>query len=136
MLNKIVQLLFLMLISSLFFFCKSNQVNKNNSKNNDEIITFESHKIVKEIYNKNKSKLLILNYVEGNSPVVTFNYQVIDVKTKKELKKGVFTGEKMEWLDESSLKGTPYVGIIEKENDLIIGENTPTKKRYITIKID
>ncbi|PQJ68983.1 hypothetical protein [Polaribacter butkevichii] len=111
-------------------------MNKNNSKKKDEIITFESHKIVKEIYNQNKSKLLILKYVEGKSPVITFNYQVIDVKTKRELKKGVFTGEKMEWLDESSLKCTPYIGIIEKENDVIIEENTPTKKRYITIKID
>ncbi len=136
MLNKTIRLFFLMLISSLFFFCKSNQVNKNNSKKKDEIITFNDHKVVKEIYNQNKSKLLILNYVTTKNPVITFNYQVLDVKTKKELKKGVFIGEKMEWLDESSLKCTPYIGMIEKENDVIIEENTPKKKRYTTIKIN
>lgn len=135
MLNKIIKFTFLILVSSLFFFCKSNNVNKQNTKNN-QIITFQDKEITDKIYNQDKSKVLILQYTSTKSPVITFKYQVVDVKTNKELKKGVFTGEKMEWLDKNTLKCKPYTGMIKKESDEIITESIPTKQKYVFIKID
>ena len=61
MLNKTIQLFFLMLVSSLFFFCKSNNVSKQNTKNN-QIITFQDKEITDKVYNQDKSKVLMLQY--------------------------------------------------------------------------
>ncbi len=135
MLNKTIQLFFLMLVSSLFFFCKSNNVSKQNTKNN-QIITFQDKEITDKVYNQDKSKVLMLQYTSTKNPVITFKYQVVDVKTNKELKKGVFTGEKMEWLDNTTLKCTPHIGMVQKQSDEVLLESVPTKKKYIFIKID
>ena len=135
MLNKIVQLFFLILISILFFFCKSNNVSKQNIKKN-EIITFENSEIINKVYNQDKSKVLILKYISTKNPIITFKYQVIDTETNKELKKGTFTGEKIEWLDKKTLKCTPYIGMVKKESDEVLLESVPNKKKYIFIKID
>ncbi len=135
MLNKTIQLFFLMLVSSLFFFCKSNNVSKQNTKNN-QIITFQDKEITDKVYNQDKSKVLMLQYTSTKNPVITFKYQVVDVKTNKELKKGIFTGEKMEWLDNTTLKCTPHIGMVQKQSDEVLLESVPTKKKYIFIKID
>jgi len=99
-----------------------------------EVILEKNEKELK-IYNEKKSKLLILRFSVNKSPVVTYNYQVIDVKTQKELKKGVFVGTKLEWLDNNTLKGTPHVGMVQKENDEILDKKTNRTPKYITIKI-
>jgi hypothetical protein len=135
MLNKTIQLFFLMLVSSLFFFCKSNNVSKQNTKNN-QIITFQDKEITDKVYNQDKSKVLILQYTSTKNPAITFDYQVVDVETNKELKKGIFTGEKMEWLDNTTLKCTPHIGMVQKQSDEVLLESIPTKKKYIFIKID
>ncbi|MFT5256671.1 MAG: hypothetical protein ACI8VJ_000563 [Polaribacter sp.] len=135
MFKKIILHLFLVIFSSLFFFCKTNIVLKKEEIKNEEI-TFQEKQTVDEKYNQDKSKLLILSSISNKNPVITFNYRVIDTQTKKELKKGVFIGQSISWLDKTTLKCMPYVGMIQKEDDLILdGEkkNTPT---YITIKIN
>ncbi|MGB0880575.1 MAG: hypothetical protein ACPGTO_08420 [Polaribacter sp.] len=130
-----MQLLFLSLISSLFFFCKTNNVH-HKGQENKEIITFESKEKTTVIYNENKSKILILNYTTNKSPVITFKYQVVDATTKEELKKGVFIGEKIEWLDNTTLKCTPHIGMIQKQDDVILKDSTTKNTQYIIIKID
>jgi hypothetical protein len=135
MFKKIILHLFLVIFSSLFFFCKTNIVLKKEEIKNEEI-TFQEKQTVDEKYNQDKSKLLILSSISNKNPVITFNYRVIDTQTKKELKKGVFIGQSISWLDKTTLKCMPYVGMIQKEDDLILDgkkKNTPT---YITIKIN
>jgi hypothetical protein len=135
MFKKIILLLFLVIFSSLFFFCKTNIVRKKEELKKEEI-TFKEKQMVDEKYNQDKSKLLILSYVFNRNPVIIFNYRVIDTQTKKELKKGVFTGQSISWLDKTTLKCMPYIGMIQKEDDLILSgesKNTPT---YVTIKIN
>ncbi|WP_166383603.1 hypothetical protein [Polaribacter sp. 11A2H] len=110
-------------------------MSKQNTKNN-QIITFQDKEITDKVYNQDKSKVLMLQYTSTKNPVITFKYQVVDVKTNKELKKGVFTGEKMEWLDNTTLKCTPHIGMVQKQSDEVLLESVPTKKKYIFIKID
>ncbi|MCG1034927.1 hypothetical protein [Polaribacter sargassicola] len=128
------QLFFIAILFISFFSCKTNKVHSKNKTDNKEIISEKNEKELK-VYNEEKSKILILKFTINKSPIVTYNYQVIDVKTQKELKKGVFVGAKLEWLDNNTLKGTPHVGMIQKENDEILDENLNTKPKYITIKI-
>jgi hypothetical protein len=100
-------------------------------------ITFLSKDVVKEIYNQDKTLLLILKYkVDGNLPT-TFNYKVIDVKTKEEKKEGIFIGSKIEWQDNKSLKCTKHIGMVKKDDEnLLTGEKTETTKNYIVITIN
>jgi hypothetical protein len=135
MFKKIILLLFLVLFSSLFFFCKTNIVQKKEETKKEEI-TFQEKQTVEEKYNQDKSKLLILNYVLNKNPVITFKYKVIDAQTKKELKKGVFTGQSISWLDKTTLKCMPHVGMIQKEDDLILDGEKKKTPTYITIKIN
>ena len=128
-------LIILTIISSLFVFCKTKKVDEYNVDQKD-IITSGSKKTTEKIYNNDKSKLLILEYTLNKNPIITYNYSVINAKTKEELKKGVFTGEKIEWLNNDTLKCTPYVGMIKKENDQILEKGKDQKINYITIKIN
>lgn len=128
-------LMILTIISSLFVFCKTKKVDEYNVDKKD-IITSGSKKTTEKIYNNDKSKLLILEYTLNKNPIITYNYSVINAKTKEELKKGVFTGEKIEWLNNDTLKCTPYVGMIKKENDQILEKGKDQKINYITIKIN
>lgn len=128
-------LIILTIISSLFVFCKTKKVDEYNVDQKD-IITLGSKKTTEKIYNNDKSKLLILEYTLNKNPIITYNYSVINAKTKEELKKGVFTGEKIEWLNNDTLKCTPYVGMIKKENDQVLEKGKDQKINYITIKIN
>jgi hypothetical protein len=79
-------------------------------------IVFQTQKVTKEIHSADKSKILILSYLENMETRIDFTYKVISAKTKKELISGKFTGIKMDWFTNNSLKGYLYQGIIEKEN--------------------
>ena len=133
MLKKTLQLFILTLFSGVFLCCKAVNIYENKKERPP---TFKESKITKELYNQDKSKLLILNYVINKSPIISFNYKVVDTKTKKELKKGVFIGEKIEWLGATPLKCTKHVGMIQKEDDRILFSEAKENRNYITIKIN
>jgi hypothetical protein len=135
MYNKKSLIICIIIISSLFTFCKTKKV-KDSSMDNQEEIIFNTKKTTDNIYNANKSMMLILDYTLGKNPIITYSYQVIDAKTKKELKKGVFTGDKIEWLDNNTLKCTPYIGMTIRENDQVIEGSKNENVKYITIKIN
>ncbi|WP_288955148.1 hypothetical protein [uncultured Polaribacter sp.] len=79
-------------------------------------ITFSEKNVVKEIYNAKKSMLLVLNYKSGMNQPITFNYKVLDLPSKEIIKTGVFIGNKIEWLDNTSLKCYEHTGMIQKED--------------------
>ena len=135
MLKNLRRLLFLILFSGLFFFCKSNDLQ---GKKKNKQPTFIENKTSREVYNQDKSKILILNYSIHISPIITYNFKVVDSRTKKELKKGVFVGEKVEWLDNSTLKCTKHIGMIQKQDDRIPSSDNKknTSNNYITVKIN
>ena len=135
MYNKKMIIIFTIIISCLFTFCKTKKV-KDSSMDNQEEIIFTTKKTTDSIYNANKSKILILEYTRGKNPIITYSYRVIDAKTKKEFKKGIFTGDKIEWLDNNTLKCTPYIGMAIKESDQVIEGTKNEKVKYITIKIN
>jgi hypothetical protein len=97
---------------------------------NENPIIVNSKQITKEILSPDKSKELILSYVQDINPRITFNYRVLDVKTNKEIYKGTFIGLKLEWYDNSSLKGYLYQGM--ETND----EDKKSSKNYNIIKIE
>ena len=104
-----------------------------NKEEQENKITFQSKDVTKELYNQDKTLLLILKYkADGNLPT-TFNYKVIDVKTKEKKKEGVFIGSKIEWQDNTSLKCFVHKGIIQKE-DLLDSEKN-NSNNYIIIEI-
>lgn len=101
-----------LLASFVFISCKSKKMEKKEASK----IVFQSQKVTKEIHSPDKSKILILSYLEDMNVTTDFDYKVISLKNKKELTSGKFTGVKMEWFTNESLKGYLYQGIIEKEN--------------------
>tara|TARA_B110000902_G_scaffold249687_1_gene308108 strand:- start:196 stop:603 length:408 start_codon:yes stop_codon:yes gene_type:complete len=111
-------------IFNVLVFCKAKDVNDHNVEKIKIIISKET---TDKIFSFDKTKILILTYKMDKSPIIKFNYQVIDTDTKKELKKGVFVGEKMEWLDATTLKCTKHVGMIQKEDDQILSPETKNK---------
>jgi hypothetical protein len=119
-------------IFNVLVFCKAKDVNDHNVEKIKIIISKET---TDKIFSFDKTKVLILTYKIDKSPIIKFNYQVIDTDTKKELKKGVFTGVKIEWLDNNALKCEPYVGI-EVENSKLFKRNIKKQINYITIKIN
>lgn len=130
---KYIQFLTLIFLVSTISNCKSKDLK--NTKEETKT-TFLAKNTSEEIYNPNKSLLLILNYnIDGNLPT-TFNYEVMDVKTKIQKKKGVFVGTKMQWLDNTSLKCHLYVGMIQQEPDEYSETNDDNStKDYTIIKI-
>jgi hypothetical protein len=136
MLRKSIIIVSLVVYSSLFFFCKSNTSNKEVPKKNT-VVTFKEQEVTTQIYNDDKSMLLVLNYVIEKSPIITYSYKVIDLKTREELKKGVFIGQKIEWLDRSSLKCIHHVGMVRKEDDqLLLTGKDRSNMNYTVIKIN
>ena len=105
-------LCYTMVVASLFFSCKSKKMNE---KDTPQII-FQNQNITKELPSPDKTKLLILSYLEDMNATTDFEYKVISYKTKKELISGKFTGIKMEWFNNESIKCYLYQGMIEKEN--------------------
>ncbi|MFY9243415.1 MAG: hypothetical protein WAO74_10330 [Polaribacter sp.] len=85
-------------------------------KNEETEIVFNEKKVTKEIQSPDKSKLLVLTYLEDMNARKDFDYKIIDLKSKKELLTGTFTGIKMEWYTNDSIKGYLFQGMIEKEN--------------------
>ena len=130
--KKYILTLITIIVLSSFINCKSKKIDKK------EEITFQEKQTVDEKYNQDKSKLLMLSYVTHKSPVISYNFKVVDSKTKKVLKKGVFVGEKIEWLDATTLKCTKHVGMIQKEEDHILSPETEKKTamNYIIIHIN
>jgi hypothetical protein len=102
--------------------CKSNKTSEV-KKVNDTNIIFETKEIEEKILNDNKTLVLVLNYNQTKNLPIKFDYSVIELSSNKVLKKGAFTGLKMEWYDLYKIKGYLYEGIIKKEDD-IIDENT------------
>ena len=106
----------LLIILSLFFIlsnfsCKSKKMDKKEIE-----VEKNLNKTTKEILSPDKSKKLVLVYVEGFNPRIEFSYSVLNTKTKKELLKGSFTGLKMEWNNNNSIKGYLFQGMVP-END-------------------
>lgn len=101
-----------LLVASVFISCKSKKMDKNK----DIKIVFNEQKVIKEIHSPDRSKLLILTYLEDMNARKDFDYKVIDIKTKKELIIGTFRGVKIEWRTNNNLKGYLFQGMIEKEN--------------------
>lgn len=112
-----------MIVASLFFSCKSKKMNEKDTTQ----ITFQNKKVLKELRSPDKTKLLVLSYLEDMNAPTDFDYKVISFKTKKELISGKFTGIKMEWFTSESIKGYLYQGTIETENP---------KEDFKIIKID
>ena len=103
---------FTILAASIFISCKSKKMDKQEAPK----IVFQQQKVIKELHSPDKSKILILSYLEDMNATTNFDYKVISLKSKKEVKSGKFTGVKIEWFTNESLKGYLYQGIIEKEN--------------------
>lgn len=110
--NKYIFILIITITFSLFFNCKSKKMDKNEETE----IVFNEKKVTKEIQSPDKSKLLVLTYLEDMNARKDFDYKIIDLKSKKELLTGTFTGIKMEWYTNDSIKGYLFQGMIEKEN--------------------
>ncbi|WP_439132056.1 hypothetical protein [Polaribacter sp.] len=133
--NTKKKLLVFTIICCSFIFCKTKKVNETNMQENK--LTTTNKKITTDkVYNFDKSKVLILKYIVDKNPIIKYNYKVIDVKTQKELKEGVFTGDKIEWLDNNTLKCTPYVGMVKKDDDRVLENTTKNNVNFITIKVN
>ena len=127
--NKI-KIFFIIVITTLFASCKTKKLN------NNVIVNSNQNKTIDTVYNSDKSMILILDYFVTKNPIITYNYSVIDSKTKKELIKGVFTGDTIEWLNKDTLKCKPYVGMIKKESDVVLRKKQDQKTKYITIQMN
>ena len=93
-------------------------------------IVINSKQVTKELLSMDKSKILVLIFIEDINPQKNFTYTVLDAKTKKEVLKGAFLGIKMEWNDNFSIKGYLYQGIVTSEN------NEKDSNQYKIIKIN
>lgn len=131
MLKKPLQILSLVIIFSSFLFCKTKKIN--DDMDNKDKITFTNKEKTTQVYSQNKSKVLVLNYVLSKNPVITYNYKVIDAKTKEELISGAFSGIKMEWNDNESIKGYKYVGMAEGHGDEILTRGKKIQNKNITV---
>lgn len=126
--HKYLFITIILIVIVSFFNCKTKKVNEKNM-NNQEINAGSNKEVTEEIFNADKTKLLILKYELIKNPIIKYSYQVMDVKSNKELKKGVFAGEKIEWLDNNTLRCRPYVGMVKANNDI-------DEINYIIIKVD
>ncbi|WP_211290317.1 hypothetical protein, partial [Polaribacter gangjinensis] len=97
---------------TIFTNCKSKMIQTTDKKE----IVIQNNTIQKEIPSPDKSKVLVLEYVDKMEIPISFNYRVIDVQSKKELISGIFSGVKMEWETNTSIKAHSYIGIVEKDN--------------------
>lgn len=106
-------LVFVSIFSVLFFLsCKSKMIETTDK----EETVIQKNTIRKEIFSPDKSKILILEYVDKLEIPISFNYKVIDSKSKKELISGVFSGVKMQWETNTTIKAHSYIGMVEMDN--------------------
>ena len=115
--------------------CKSKKIEGQNSEN-QEIIIKTDKDVVERIYSPDKSMILILNYTQTSNPIIKYSYQIVSKDSKKLLKEGTFLGEKLEWLDNQTLKATPYIGMDTKVSDETLLNGGGKKVNYIQIKIN
>lgn len=98
----------------LFLFnCKSKKLETTDKKE----IVIQKNTIRNEFLSPDKSKILVLEYVEKMEIPILFNYKVLDFNSKKELISGVFSGVKMEWESNTTIKAYSYLGIVEMDNE-------------------
>lgn len=129
---KLINLTFYLLC--LFVLsCKTKEVPKNNQIDK---ITIIEKSITKNIYNKEKTLILNLNFFQGKEPIINYNYKILNAITKKELVSGVFSGTHMEWFDNSSIKAFKYVGMVKNEGNEVVEDINIENDNYIIIKID
>jgi hypothetical protein len=125
MLKKYIVAILSILLVALFSNCKSKKIK--NTENKETVI--QKNTIRKEIPSPNKSKILVLEYLDKLEIPISFNYKVIDSKSKNELISGIFSGVKMEWETNTTIKAYSYLGIVEMDN-----ENP--EKLYEIIKVE
>jgi hypothetical protein len=131
--KNISKLLLFVLFSCFIFSCKIKPVEK---KAVEDKITIKTKDSTKEIYNQDKTLILILSHkFDGNIPT-TFNYKVIDAKTKETKKEGVFTGSNIQWQDNKSLKCIKHIGMVQKGNENPLIEKNKKSTNYIIIEIN
>lgn len=130
--SKLLQISLPVFLIIIMFSCKSKDVSKTNK---EPIITFNNKEIKEEIYNQEKSLLLVLNYTQDINPQKSINYKVLSTKTKEVIKQGTFVGLKLEWFTNNQLKGHLYQGMIEKESDNPLNQTTSTEKNFTLIDI-
>tara|TARA_B110000967_G_C18901647_1_gene575855 strand:+ start:5396 stop:5743 length:348 start_codon:yes stop_codon:yes gene_type:complete len=99
------------------FSCKSKEMVNNTKKSN---LTFQNNIIENKSYNQDKTMLLVTSYKGDMQPRRTINYKVLNSKSKKILKEGIFIGMKLEWFALNQLKGYLYIGMTQKESDEVL----------------
>ncbi|MFY9243414.1 MAG: hypothetical protein WAO74_10325 [Polaribacter sp.] len=109
----------------LCFNCKTKNVNQ--IETNKEVTKRKN--ILKEIPSPDKSKILVLEYEDKLEIPIEFKYKVLDSTSEKQLISGVFTGIKIVWADNQSLKAYSYEAIAELDNP-------NPKKLFEIIKIE
>ena len=125
MLKKYIVAILSILLVLLFSNCKSKKIKTTETKET----VIQTNTIRKEIPSPDKSKILVLEYLDKLEIPISFNYTVIDSKSKKELIYGIFSGVKMEWETNTTIKAYSYLGIVEMDN-----ENP--EKLYEIIKVE
>lgn len=118
---------YLVVILSITFYsnCKSKKIETTDKKE----IVIENKTIRKEILSPDKSKILVLEYVDKLEIPISFKYKVIDSKSKKQFTSGVFSGVKMEWETNTTIRAYTYLGIVEMDNQ-------DPEKLYKIIKVE
>ena len=114
MISKISLPLFMFVLLTAMLSCKSKEVA---TKKENYNLTPQTKIIKKKTYNQDKSMLLVTRYKDDINPRKKINYKVLDSKSKKTLKKGIFIGMKLEWFTVNQLKGHKYVGMVQQQND-------------------
>lgn len=104
---KILYFFTLTVVIFIFSCCKSK--NLKTTKKNPIFLQNE----IKKVYDSpQKTKKLIITYSEDMNAVIKFNYNVLDLKSNKILRSGIFEGIKLEWNDDNSLKGYLHQGMV------------------------
>jgi hypothetical protein len=125
MIRKILASISVTLAIISFFNCKTKNIKDTENKE----IVMQYKNILKEILSPDKSKILILEYVDKMEIPILFKYKVLDSTSKKELISGIFSGVKMEWEDDTSIRAHSYIAIVEKDNQ-------HPEKLYKLIKVE
>jgi hypothetical protein len=138
MLKPPIKIVSLIVLFNLFLGCTSipkASISSRETSKDTPFVTFKKKEVTTQMYNDDTSMLLILKYTAAMTPVIMYRYEVVDVKTKEQLKKGVFRGKKVEWFDNFSLKCTHHVGMIQKEENPLLLEHHRNNTNYTIIKI-
>lgn len=114
------------------FSCKTKKMEVEKKKD----ITFKENTVIKkEVYNFDKTMVLVMEYTATKEPFKTINYQVLDSKNKEVKKKDTFLGTKMEWYTNNSLKAYIYRGTVKKDDTSLLDskDNENDNFKIITI---